>query len=175
MFLVHTIFFTKKEDAKIMSTIKKSPFQIFVDADSCPVKNETIDVALRHRIDVYIVSNGGIRPSTNPFVKTIVVDAGPDEADNWIVQNIKKNDIVITTDIPLSAQSIENGANVVAHNGENIDATNIGIKVASRNLMTEIRSADPFHKGKGRGFLKSDRVRYINSLEKIIQTTKKSL
>ena len=158
-----------------MNEINNLPFRIFVDADACPVKSETINIASRHRIVVYIVSNGGIRPSANPFVKTIVVDSGPDEADNWIVQNIEKNDIVITADILLSSRSVENGANIVSNDGQTIDTQNIGIKVASRNLMAEIRSANPFHKGKGREFSQSDRIRYINSLEKIIQTTKKSL
>ncbi|MDG2473837.1 MAG: YaiI/YqxD family protein [Paracoccaceae bacterium] len=158
-----------------MHEICPSSFRIYVDADACPVRLETINIASRHQIEVYIVSNGGIRPSTNPFVKTIVVDSGPDEADNWIVQNIQKNDAVITADIPLSARSIEKGAHVISHDGEAINTKNIGNKVAFRNLMSDIRSADPFHQGKGRQFSKSDRNRFVNSLEKIIQTTKKSL
>ena len=157
-----------------MNENKKINFQIFVDADACPVKLETIQIASRNIVEVYIVSNGGIRPSTNPLVKTIVVDSGPDEADNWIASNITKRDIVITSDIPLAGRCIEKGAYVISHSGEHFTPENIGVKTAARNLMFEIRAADPFHKGKGRAFSKSDRIKYVNALEKIIQTVKKS-
>ena len=157
-----------------MNGNSKISFKIFIDADACPVKVETIQIASRNSIEVYIVSNGGIRPSTNPLVKTIVVDSGPDEADNWIVANISKHDVVITSDIPLSGRCIEKDAYVISPNGEHLNPENIGVKTASRNLMFEIRAADPFHKGKGKAFSKSDRIKYINSLEKIIQTVKKS-
>ena len=157
-----------------MNKNSKLSFKIFIDADACPVKVETIQIASRNSIEVYIVSNGGIRPSTNPLVKTIVVDSGPDEADNWIVANISKHDVVITSDIPLSGRCIEKDAYVISPNGEHLNPENIGVKTASRNLMFEIRAADPFHKGKGKAFSKSDRIKYINALEKIIQTVKKS-
>ena len=158
-----------------MNTTSSSMCRIFIDADACPVKKETINIATRNKIEVYIVSNGGIRPSTNPIVKTIVVDAGPDEADNWIVTNINKNDIVITADILLSGRCIAKGGWVISHNGESLTEDNIGRKTASRNLMFEIRSANPFHKGTGKEFIKSDRIHFTNKLEKIVQTIKKSL
>ena len=157
-----------------MDENKKMSFQIFVDADACPVKVETVQIASRNMVEVYIVSNGGIRPSTNTLVKTIVVDSGPDEADNWIATNITKQDIVITSDIPLAGRCIEKGAYVISHSGEHLTPENIGVKTAARNLMHEIRAADPFHQGKGRAFSKTDRIKYINTLEKIIQTVKKS-
>ena len=71
-----------------MNNSEKLTFGIYIDADACPVKTETISTATRHNIEVYIVSNGGIRPSTNPLIKTVVVNSGPDAADNWIVENI---------------------------------------------------------------------------------------
>lgn len=150
-------------------------FAIYVDADACPVKAETINIGIRYIKKIYLVSNGGIRPYPNPLVKTVVVSSGPNEADNWIVDNIKKNDIVITSDIPLSDRSIKKGAYVISHNGETINRSNIGLKVASRNLMSGIRSANPFYPGSGKSFGKMDRIKYMNTLEKIIQTIKKSL
>ena len=158
-----------------MNEINTLSFKIYIDADACPTKIETITIATRHNITVHIVSNGGIRPSTNPLVKTIVVNSGPDKADNWIVDHILRNDIVITSDIPLADQSLKKGAYVISHSGETIDEKNIGLKIASRNLMSDIRSADPFHRAKGKEYSKSDRIRYMNSLERIIQTIKKSL
>jgi hypothetical protein len=157
-----------------MNDSKNLSVQIFVDADACPVKAETIQIATRNMVEVYIVSNGGIRPSTNPLVKTIVVDSGPDEADNWIANKVSNEDIVITSDIPLAGRCIEKGAYVISHSGEPFTPENIGVKTAARNLMFEIRAADPFHKGNGKAFSKYDRIKYINALEKIIQTVKKS-
>ena len=158
-----------------MKKISSLTFRIYVDADACPVKTETIKIAIRHEIQVFIVSNGGMRPNISPLVKNIIVDLGPDEADNWIFQNIDKNDILITADIPLANKSIKIGAYVISHAGDLIDETNIGQRVASRNLMTEIRSSNIFHQGRGKPYLKSDRIKYINALEKLIQTIKKSL
>jgi uncharacterized protein YaiI (UPF0178 family) len=149
--------------------------RLFIDADACPVKNESIRIAERHKIETYIVSNGGIRPSLNSLVKTIVVSAGPDVADNWIVEQIQKSDIVITSDIPLASRCIEKGAFVLSHNGDPLNNDNIGLKLASRDLMTDIRSANPFHIGKGKPFSKIDRTKFLNQLEKIFQTIKKSL
>ena len=157
-----------------MNDSRNRSFKIFIDADACPVKIETIHIATRNMVEVYIVSNGGIRPTTNPLVKTIVVDSGPDEADNWIANNVAKQDIVITSDIPLAGRCVEKGSYVISHSGEPFTSENIGVKTAARNLMFEIRAADPFHRGKGRPFSKSDRIKFINALEKIIQTVKKS-
>ena len=158
-----------------MNKINTLSFKIYIDADACPTKTETIRVATRHKIIVYIVSNGGIRPSTNPLVRTVVVNSGPDTADDWIVNHIFRNDIVITSDMPLANQCIKKGAYVISVSGETIDERNIGIIIASRNLMHDIRSADLFHRAKGKKYSKSDRIRYINALEKVIQTIKKSL
>ncbi len=154
---------------------RSSSVVIFVDADACPVKTETIGVAARHGVEVYVVSNGGIRPSPYPKAKTIVVDAGADMADRWIIENIRKSDILTTSDIPLSSLAINIGATVILPDGEILGPNNIGIKNASRNLMSELRSTNPFHREKGKQFTKLERIRYINALEKTIQTIKKSL
>ena len=85
---------------------------IYVDADACPVKAEAERTATRHRHRLVIVSNGGIRPSANPLVETVIVPEGPDEADKWIAARAGPGDIVITGDIPLAARCIEGGAQV---------------------------------------------------------------
>jgi uncharacterized protein YaiI (UPF0178 family) len=92
-----------------------------VDADACPVRAEAVRVAERHRLRVFIVSNGGIRPDSSPLVETVVVDGGPDVADMWIADRIGPGDICVTGDIPLAARCIEAGARVVKHNGEVLD------------------------------------------------------
>jgi uncharacterized protein len=138
---------------------------IYVDADACPVKAEVERVGTRHRLPVVIVSNGGIRPSVNPLVETVIVAAGPDEADRWIAERAGPGDVVVTGDIPLAAKCIEAGAQVLKHDGEVLNAGNIGNVLATRDLMADLRAADPFRQGGGRGFTKADRSRFLDALE----------
>ena len=139
---------------------------IYVDADACPVKAEVERVATRHRLRVLVVSNGGIRPSVNPLLETVIVPEGPDEADKWIADRAGPGDVVITGDIPLAAKCVAAGAQVLKHNGEALTAENIGNVLAIRDLMADLRSADPFRQGGGRGFTKADRTRFLDALEK---------
>ena len=139
---------------------------IYVDADACPVKAEVERVATRHRLRVVIVSNGGIRPSANPLLETVIVPEGPDEADKWIAERAGPGDVVITGDIPLAAKCVAAGAQVLRHNGEALTAENIGNVLATRDLMADLRSADPFRQGGGRGFTKADRSRFLDALER---------
>ena len=99
---------------------------IYIDADACPVKNETINVGLRHKIEIFIVSNGGIRPNPNPMVHTIIVERGMDVADKWISSRVKKFDIVITNDMPLAFDVIKLGALVLTPYGKKLSLSNIG-------------------------------------------------
>lgn len=138
---------------------------IYVDADACPVKAEVERVATRHRHPVVIVSNGGIRPSDNPLVETVIVPDGPDEADKWIAARAGAGDVVVTGDIPLAARCIAAGAQVLKHDGERLDAGNIGPILAARDLMADLRAADPFLQGRGRGFTKADRSRFLEALD----------
>lgn len=139
---------------------------IYVDADACPVKAEVERVATRHRLRVFVVSNGGIRPSANPLMETVIVPEGPDVADKWIAERAGPGDVVITGDIPLAAKCVEAGAQVLKHNGEALTAENIGNVLATRDLMADLRSADPFRQGGGRGFTKADRSRFLDALER---------
>lgn len=138
---------------------------LFIDADACPVKAEAERVATRHRVRMYVVSNGGLRPSQNPLVETVIVPDGPDVADMWIAERCGTGDVVVTGDIPLAAKCIEAGALVLKHNGEALSTANIGNVLATRDLMTDMRAADPFRQGGGKGFTKADRSRFLNALE----------
>ncbi len=144
---------------------------IYVDADACPVKAEVERVGTRHKVKIAIVSNGGLRPSPNPFVETVIVPEGPDVADIWIADRAGPGDIVITGDIPLAARCVENGAQVLKHNGEPLTQANIGNILATRDLMADVRAADPFHQGGGKGFTKADRSRFLNALETALRRT----
>ncbi|MBZ8118379.1 YaiI/YqxD family protein [Roseovarius sp. LXJ103] len=142
---------------------------IYVDADACPVKAEVEKVGTRHKVQIYVVSNGGLRPSQNPLVETVIVPDGPDIADMWIAERAGAGDVVITGDIPLAAKCVAAGAQVLKHNGEALTAANIGNVLATRDLMTDLRAADPFRMGGGKGFTKADRSRFLDALERALR------
>ena len=146
---------------------------IYVDADACPVKAEVERVGTRHKVKMFVVSNGGIRPSPNPLVETVVVPDGPDVADIWIADRAGVGDVVITGDIPLAARCVENGAMVLKHNGEPLTTANIGNVLATRDLMTDMRAADPFRQGGGKPFSKADRSRFLDGLERTLRASQK--
>lgn len=146
---------------------------IYVDADACPVKAEAERVATRHAHRLFMVSNGGLRPSPNPLVEMIFVPAGPDVADDWIAERAARGDVVVTNDIPLAARVIERGARVIRPDGSVLTGANIGPVLAKRNLMADIRSADPFLQGGGRPFAKADRSRFLDALEREIRAAMK--
>ena len=141
---------------------------LYIDADACPVKSEAERVATRLKVQMILVCNGGLRPSQNPYVSLKIVPEGPDLADIWIAENCGKGDVVVTSDIPLAERCIENGAAVIQHNGEVLDKTNIGQRAATRDLMQDIRSANPFHQGGGAAFSKADRSRFLQSLDLVL-------
>jgi len=142
---------------------------LYVDADACPVKDEVERVGTRHALRMFIVSNGGLRPSRNPLVETVIVPDGPDVADMWIAERAGPGDVVITGDIPLAARCVESGAQVLKHNGEALTAANIGNVLATRDLMADLRAADPFRQGGGKGFTKADRSRFLEALERAVR------
>ena len=142
---------------------------LYVDADACPVKAEAERVATRHGIRMFVVSNGGLRPSANPLVETVIVAAGPDEADKWIAERAGRGDVVVTGDIPLAAKCVAAGARVLRHNGEALTGANVGNALATRDLMADLRAADPFRQGGGKGFTRADRARFLDALERVLR------
>jgi uncharacterized protein len=143
--------------------------RLFIDADACPVKAEAERVVTRLKVRMVLVSNGGIRPSPNPLVDSVFVADGPDEADKWIAAQAGVGDVVVTGDIPLAAKCVAAGARVIKHNGEELTAANIGMVLATRDLMTDLRSADPFRQGGGKLFSKADRSRFLDVLDRVLR------
>jgi len=142
---------------------------LYIDADACPVKAEAERVATRLRVPMVLVCNGGVRPSQNPLVSLVVVDEGPDEADRWIADQCGPGDVVVTGDIPLADRSLKAGARVLQHDGTVLSPANIGPRLATRDLMQDIRAANPFHQGGGAGFSKADRSRFLQALDRELQ------
>ena len=146
--------------------------EIYVDADACPVKDETVRVAARHSLKIYLVSDGGIRPPPNPLVELVIVDQGPDAADDWIADHIQKADICVTNDIPLAARCLERGAMTIRPNGEPFTENGIGMALANRELMQGLRESGEITGGP-KPFSKSDRSEFLNRLETTVQEAKR--
>ena len=142
---------------------------IWIDADACPVKAEAERVATRHGMRMVLVSNGGIRPSGNPQTESVFVPAWPDEADQWIAARAGPGDVVVTNDIPLAAKCVAAGARVIRPDGAALTPANIGNVLATRDLMADLRAADPFRQGGGRPFSKADRSRFLEGLERLVR------
>ncbi len=144
---------------------------VWVDADACPVRAEAEAVAIRHGRPVCMVSNGGIRPSAHPLVSMVYVPATPDAADIHIAGAVAPGDVVVTSDLPLAARALEAGARVLRPDGTALTPANIGPALATRDLMADLRAADPTGgpKGGGRGFTKADRARFLSALDLMLR------
>ncbi|MCT4635532.1 MAG: YaiI/YqxD family protein [Rickettsiales bacterium] len=144
---------------------------IYVDADSCPVKDEVIRVSRRYGLEVYMISNSWILQVMGPKVHKILVSAGADAADNWIAEHIQQNDIAITADILLAERCLKKSAYVIGPKGKSFTEDNIGVMVAMRNLNTHLREIGEIS-GYNQSFLKQDRSRFLQELESVIQKIK---
>jgi uncharacterized protein YaiI (UPF0178 family) len=147
--------------------------ELYVDADACPVKAEIERVADRHGLIVHIVSNGGIRPSANPRVKTVIVAQGADAADDWIAEHIGAHDIAITADILLASRCLKTGATVLGPTGKPFTEQGIGMALGMRELHRHLREATPGGQTYNAGFTKQDRSQFLNALENAIQAAKR--
>jgi uncharacterized protein YaiI (UPF0178 family) len=138
--------------------------QIYVDADACPVKDEVVKVAERHGLAVTFVANGGLRVSRDLMIRNVIVSNAFDAADDWIAENAKANDIVITADIPLAARTVATGCHVIGPTGRAFDETSIGMAVAMRNLKQHLRETGA-DRGFNAGFTREDRSRFLSTLD----------
>src|SRR3954447_16885298 len=144
------------------------PIRIYVDADACPVKDEVYRVAGRYRLPVFVVTNSFMRIPQKPLIERVAVPAGPDAADDWIAERADASAIVITADIPLANRCVKAGAAVVAPNGKAFTADSIGMALAVRDLMTDLRSAGETTSGP-RPFSPRDRSAFLSALEQAIR------
>jgi len=141
--------------------------RIFVDSDACPVKDEVYRVAGRYGLHVFVVSNRMIAVPHSALIEGVVVEAGPDVADDWIAERVLDRDIVITSDIPLAARCVEKGACVLEPKGRLLDSDAIGMALATRNLMTELREVGVMTSN-GAAFGKADRSRFLSELDTLV-------
>ena len=141
--------------------------KIYVDGDACPVKKEIVRVAERHGLSVLLVANAWIH-LPHPLVEMVVVSEGPDEADNWIAENIAAGDICITADIPLASRCLERDGGVIGPTGKPFTKANIGNALAMRELKSHLRETGE-DKGYNASFTKNDRSQFLQTLDQQVQ------
>ena len=146
--------------------------QIFVDADACPVKQEVYRVARRCDLEVILVANAWMRVPVDARIRLQLVEDGPDAADDWIVDQIQADDILITADIPLADRSLKKGAYVLGSTGKPFTDDNIGQALATRNLLSDLRDAGAVTGGPP-PLQKRDRSRFLQGLDEIIQAIRR--
>jgi uncharacterized protein len=147
--------------------------RIYIDADACPVKDEVYRVAARHQLPVTVVAAGFIRVPQDPMIERVAAGASMDAADNWIVERAGAGDIVITADVPLASRCVKAGAAVIAPNGKVFTEQAIGMALAVRNLMHELRAAGETTRGPP-PFSPRDRSAFLSTLDEAIRRIKRA-
>lgn len=142
--------------------------RLYVDADACPVKEEVLRVAVRHGLPVVLVGNRWMRGLDHPLIEQVVAAEGLNEADDRIVERIEAGDIVVTADVPLAARCVHKGARGIDPRGKPFDDASIGMALAMRDLMTDLRDSGMVSGGPA-AYGKRDRSRFLDGLERLIQ------
>ena len=154
-----------------MSKVAK-PILIYVDADACPVKNEIYRAAERHGLNTFVVSNSFMAVPRRDLIERVIVGSGPDAADDWIAERAAPGDIVVTNDVPLASRCIKAGAQVLGSSGRPFTESSIGMALATRNLMDDLRSAGEITRGP-KPFSAADRSRFLDALHRTIVRLKR--
>ena len=145
---------------------------IYVDADACPVKQEVYRVAKRYQLDVTLVANAWMRTPDDESIRLEVVEDSFDAADDWIVDHVETNDIVVTADIPLASRCMQNGARAIGSTGRPFTEDNIGEAVATRDLLAVLRGGGEITGGPP-PLTKRDRSRFLQTLDEVIQSIRR--
>ena len=146
---------------------------IFVDADACPVKQEVYRVARRYGLDVTLVSNAWMRVPDEPWLTLQVVKDGFDAADDWIVEHVQTDDIVVTADVLLASRCLKAGTRAIGPTGKPFTESSIGAAVAMRDLLADLRGAGEITGGPP-PFSKRDRSRFLQALDNAIQSIRRA-
>ena len=148
--------------------------RIFVDADACPVKPEIYKVAERYGLKVFVVANAFMNVPRSDMIERVIVPEGPDIADNWIAERAGASDIVITADIPLAGRCVRNQATVIGPTGKPFTEDSIGMVLATRDLMTDLRSAGATTRGPP-PLSRQDISRFLSALDLAVTRLRRKL
>jgi hypothetical protein len=138
-----------------------------VDADGCPVKDETYAVATRYGVPVTLVANSRIGFPPGCGIEMVVVDRGPDAADDWIAEHVRPGDVVVTADLPLAGRCLQAGARVLGTTGRVFSEDSIGDLLATRELKSQLRGAG-IQSGGPPPVSARDRSRFLSKLDELV-------
>lgn len=152
--------------SRIRMEISSKSRPIWVDADACPVAIREIlfRAVERTGVPLTLVANQPIRHPDLPGIDHLLVQAGPDKADDEIVARLAPGDLVITADIPLAAAVIERGGHALNPRGEMYSADSIKSKLAMRDFMETLRDSGVATGGTP-SFTQADRRAFANQLD----------
>ena len=145
---------------------------LYIDADACPVKDEAYKVAVRYGLKVFVVANAHIQIPAHPLIERVVVDAGPDAADDWIALKCMMGDIVVTQDIPLADRALKAGAQAIGTTGKPFTRDSIGSALAGREIGEHLRSIGVATSGP-KSFSSADRSRFLQELDAMVHRAKR--
>ena len=148
------------------------PTRIFVDADACPVKDEVYKAARRYGLKVFVVAGTFLMAPREPLIERVIVEAGPDAADDWIAEQVGRGDIVVTHDIPLADRSLKAGALVIGPSGRVFTEDSIGQALASRAIGEHLRSVGEVTRGPA-PFQAKDRSRFLSALDEAVHRARR--
>ena len=148
--------------------------RIFVDADACPVKSEIYRVAERYGLKVYVVANAFMAVPRSELIERVIVAEGPDAADDWIAERTTELDIVVTADIPLAGRCVRKRATVIGPTGKPFSEDSIGMALATRDLLTELRSAGATTRGPP-PLTRQDLSRFLSALDLAVTRLQRKL
>jgi uncharacterized protein YaiI (UPF0178 family) len=151
----------------------RKPIAIYVDADACPVKPEIYKVAERHRLHVFVVANSFMMVPREPWIERVIVSDGFDAADDWIAQRVGRGAIAVTSDIPLADRCIKAGADVIGPTGKPFTEASIGMALATRDMMEDLRAMGTVGGGP-KPFSARDRSAFLQALDLAIQRLKRA-
>jgi len=153
---------------------QQAGIRIFVDADACPVKPEVYRVAERYALKVFVVANSFMAVPRDDLIERVIVSEGPDIADDWIVERVTANDIVVTADVPLAGRSAKKGATVIGPTGKPFTEDSIGMQLATRDLLTGLRSAGATTRGPA-PLTRQDISRFLSALDLAVTRLQRKL
>ena len=160
--------------AEAMEEPQTPAIRIFVDADACPVKPEIYRVAERYGLKVYVVANAFMAAPRSDMIERVIVPEGPDIADNWIAERAGESDIVVTADVPLAGRCVKKGATVIGPTGKPFTEDSIGMALAMRDLLTDLRSAGATTRGPP-PLSRQDISRFLSALDLAVTRLKRKL
>jgi hypothetical protein len=154
-------------------TEARQDIEIYVDADACPVKTEVYRVAERHGVRVLVVANSFMTVPASPTVERVIVGSGFDAADDWIAERARRGAVVITADVPLASRCVKAGADVIGPTGRPFTESSVGMALATRNLLEDLRAGGAVTGGP-KPFSARDRSAFLSALDLAIVRLKRA-